>query len=72
MYVFKKNNILKCYIIEEDLNFKEKEIGGFRIFKLNKISNYYVIYKLFYNIKNFFVFRFEELFCLLMFNICIS
>lgn len=40
MYVFKKNNILKCYIIEEDLNFKEKEIGGFRIFKLNKISNY--------------------------------
>lgn len=44
MYVFKKNNILKCYIIEEDLNFKEKEIGGFRIFKLNKISNYYVIY----------------------------
>lgn len=29
MYVFKKNNILKCYIIEEDLNFKEKEIGGY-------------------------------------------
>lgn len=44
MYVFKKNNIPKCYTIEEDLNFKEKEIGGFRIFKLNKISNHYVIY----------------------------
>lgn len=40
MYVFKKNNISKCYTIEEDLNFKEKEIGGFRIFKLNKISNH--------------------------------
>lgn len=53
MYVFKKNNISKCYTIEEDVNFKEKEIGGFRIFKLNKISNHYVIYKLSHNIKNF-------------------
>lgn len=72
MYVFKKNNISKCYTIGEDLNFKEKEIGGFRIFKLNKISNHYVIYKLSHNIKNFLVFRFEEPFCLLMSNTCIS